>query len=205
MTMIGAICSADRAFLWADTEIYLDDQPCGHRAKIAVNEKARTVACAAGDTLLLDVLFEAVERVVDHDELITALPGFAARNWWRPRRIKYTTGPRVLAVGWSRQLGRLAGHEFLADDFRPRVFRAAATPYVPEIEGIYPGEPADLLGLAQAQMREVQKVMPLAGGGKVTLAEISRDGAIALRTLYDFDVAAHVRRQIQVLSYEAGA
>lgn len=193
MTIVGAICSADRAFLWADTEMYRDDQPCGHRTKIAVSEEGRVVACAAGDELLLDVLFDAIGRVVDYDELITALPGFAARNWWRSRRIEYTTGPRVLAVGWSRRLGRLAGYEFLADDFRPRGFRAAATPYVPEIEGIYPGEPADLLGLAQAQMREVQKVMPSAGGGTLMVADV-RPRSITLHD-FDFDATRLLRRR----------
>jgi hypothetical protein len=88
-----------------------------------------------------------------------------------------------LAAGWSRRLGRLVAYQFLAaDEYAiPRPVCAVSVPYVSEVESLDPTEPADLVGLAQAQFQKI----PEAVGGTLMVAEI-RPRSITLHNVFDF-------------------
>jgi hypothetical protein len=198
MTLIGIWIDGDRGLAWSDSEVYnASGWPTGHRDKMAVNHNVGAVVVACGDTLLCDIGQEAVAATASFDQLIVSLPAQARRDWYPPKW--GDRGGRLLAIGYSKASGRIEGYEyFAADDFLIRqVTSKALSPYVREIESS-----RDLRDVAKSQMAQVQKTIPDAGGGRVTLAEIERGGVIRLRTLIDFDIVAAVRRQIEVAKLE---
>jgi SAM-dependent methyltransferase len=195
MTLIGIWLRApDHAFAWADSETYRSGDPCGHRMKMVLSDRAGIVAVAAGDTLLIDLLAHVVDQVESLDDLADKLPRAARADWNPPAHLRVKGAPcaRVLAVGcgpWRT----LAAYRFVADGgFAPQsVSGFELSPYVRAIERCNPRQPRDLLPIAHLQMVEVQKILPDAGAGSLTVAEL-RGRSITLHPFFDF--AAGFRR-----------
>ena len=184
MTLIGIWAESDRAFAWADSECYdAAGVPSRHLQKIAVNDHACAAVVAMGCKLMSDIAAEAMAATVVFDLFIVDLPRFARRDWYP---IDAVPRAGALAVGWSRELRRMVGFCFDSrENFRPkRVFTAEGFPYISGIEALHPTEPGDILGFAQGQMREIQKLYPAAGTGIVTVAEIRRRNV----TVISFDL-----------------
>ena len=174
MSLIGiSLPSSDRAFAWADTECYAAGVPSRYLQKIAVNDQARAAVVAMGCKLMIDIAAEAMAITEIFDLFVVDLPRLARRDWYPIDACPFAV---ALAVGYSHALRRMVGFCFDSrENFKPkRVLTAEAFPYVSEIETLHPTEPAEILGFAQGQMREIQKLYPLAGAGSVTIAEICR-------------------------------
>jgi hypothetical protein len=178
MTLIGIwLTGPDRGFAWADTECYDANRgfaPSRNVQKMAVNEQARAAVVANGCILMLDIAAEAMAATDVFDLFVDDLPRLARRDW---RPIDAVPRATALAVGYSHALRRMVGFCFDSrESFRPkRVITAEASPYVAGIEALHPTAPADILPFAQSQLREIRKLYPAAGGGSVTIAEVSSD------------------------------
>jgi hypothetical protein len=61
MTVLGfQVISPDRAVAWADSEVFTENTPNGHAAKLFVNPLAGTVVVGTGR---MAIVFEAAELV----------------------------------------------------------------------------------------------------------------------------------------------
>ena len=186
MTLIGIwLTEPDRAFAWCDTQIFRIDgnslTPSGHSQKMAVNDDACAVVVTMGCKLMSDIAAEVTARCIMFDLLVDALPVQARRDW---HPLEDIPSARALAAGYSHTLRRIVGFEFASGDgFVPRrVLTMAAFPYCREAESLFPREPADLLGIAQIQTLEIQKLAPKAGHSELIVADIRR-GAISVHRL----------------------
>ena len=181
MTLIGAwSVNPETAFIWADTEHYRNQEPAGHGIKLAINQQSGVVGAHTGDTFGAAAIASAVRFAGSFDELLIGLPVMARRaaaeTLELPRFADSVALWLFIAVGWSRKLSRLVGVTLEAKTgFVPNYFtRCVARPYVFGLESLHPNEPADIIGFAQDQMRWVQKKLPAAGEGTVTIARVRR-------------------------------
>lgn len=184
MTLIGAwLTEPGRAFVWCDDECYrLNGAPAGHIQKMAVNHEAEAVVVSMGDNLMIDIVAEVVPRYIIFDLLVDALAAWARQHWYPTKR--GVESALALAVGYSHRCGRFVGYELpYFDKFQPRLITTmAAWPYCTEAENLFPREPADLLGVAQRQMLEIQKILPQAGISNLIVAKMRR-GMIGVHRL----------------------
>lgn len=182
--IIGAWIEQNAAYVWADTEFYLSPhvepgpgetpgQPLGHHLKLFVNERAWFAATGTGTLTGNRLIKAAAEFATSFDEFISGLPNLLKdQAGWLAGSPPWT----CIAAGWSRRIGRILGVLFEAPHFRPQYSaQGFARPYRREFEALYPGDAADVLSLAQAQMRLIQKSHPLAGAGSLIVAKVKRD------------------------------
>jgi hypothetical protein len=196
--LIGAwLASPDRAYAWADSEVYSHGWfPDNHVEKLVVNKDIRAAVVTCGDTWLLELAKEATEHASSFDNLAERLlPRLAAREW-TPHKLNPQDGG-FLAVGYSRLYSEICGYQIrYKEGFVPRkISLGLAWPHVREMHNVRAA--SDIAAVARAQMGEIEKDLPRAGGGRVTLAEISV-GSIAQRIIVDFDREARVRRTVEL-------
>ena len=189
MTLIGAWVDQHSAFLWADTEFYLRSDaepspheipgmPLGHNRKLFLNELAGVAAVGAGDLGGNRHIKAAVDFADSFDALAVGLPAYLkqAANW-RFEAVAEHPDWICIAAGWSRRLGRILSAKFDAPRCEAQYSAVGfAQPYLSEFEGLFPSDPADILGLAQSQMRVIKDSHPLAGTGSLLVAQIRREG-----------------------------
>jgi hypothetical protein len=190
MTIIGFSVTPDTALVWGDTNYFwslnedreekrhLAGKLLGQHLKIAINERSCMVAVGAGDVGGNDRIRKATEFADSFDHLCSGLPVFLmggaldrfdACDEWPPWI--------CAAVGWSRRFNRMMGAVFHnSAEFSARYATEYSAPYVSEIGSLNPHDPADILGLVQAQSRHIQRSYPLAGAGTVTIAQLRRSG-----------------------------
>jgi hypothetical protein len=185
MTLIGAWIEQDHAFLWADTESYgangtaVEGQPAGHILKLVHNRRAGVAAALAGTVAGCRRLKNAVDFVDSFDEFIDGISNYLRAE--RQHLIKDLDPALpawvVIAAGWSRRFGRMVGvtWDSRTDFAAEQLMRGRAHPHVDSFYTLDPSDPAEVVSLAQAQMREVQRAVPMAGQGTLTVATIRRD------------------------------
>jgi len=188
VTLLGTWVDEARALLWCDSETYgakgtaIEGQPAGHVLKLAVNRKAGVAAALAGNVAGTRRMRNAVEFVNSFDEFSDGIATYlkAERRELSGEFGEYADdlpGWTCVAAGWSRRCGRMVGMAWSSSQGRPIAERTFgyALPYVDGFYTLHPNEPADILSLAQSQMREVRKIMPSAGEGTLTIATVRRD------------------------------
>lgn len=184
MTLIGIWIERDHAFAWADSESYDDKKPAGHVLKLAVNERMMVAGVASGQIFTMSAIKQAVAQAANFDELVDRLPTHLRmhRNFWEATKGIWTCA----TVGWSRRFGRLIGAFFRTQsNYEATFVTSFSMPYVRGLKDLYPGDASDVFSFARTQMTEVQREVPLAGDGLVTVARISRS---AIETVH-FDLA----------------
>jgi hypothetical protein len=175
MTLIGFwLVNDERALVWADTEHYLrNGAPNGeHNLKLAINRLTGVVGTHAGDTFGYQLLADAITAGPGIDILISKLrPAVCSFADNGPQ--EWTQKWTFCVAGWSTGTGKMHGIRLRADDdFRGEWLHHFAAPHVRGFETLNPREPEGLLTFARAQMREIQKQVPLAGDGSLTVADI---------------------------------
>jgi hypothetical protein len=197
MTIIGAwIVDQATAFIWADSEVYRDKKVIDHQLKLAINTASGVAGTHAGRTIASDALQNGVDFASSFDELLIGLPvllrDVASTVGYLPdvdnTDPKY--GPIIeialevprwltLAVGWSRRMSRMMGVTLQAERsfFAPKYFTGhVSSPIALDFASMHPKEPADIIGYAQAQARELRKSTGIDAMGTLTVAHVRRNG-----------------------------
>lgn len=183
MTCCGfQIISPDRAVAWVDTEVFVDNAPDGHNAKLFVGALAATVAIGTGRMAIVFDAAEVVIRSLSFDDAVAALPGTLRRA---VRSYSLTEiaarapieGGAVALVGFSRKYGTIIGAVFPhGRDFEPVIpMRSFLSPPLPN-GSCYAGNRDAVISIAAEQLVELQCDVPLATGGALVVAEIGRGG-----------------------------
>jgi hypothetical protein len=193
MTIIGvsAAPSGNRAFLWADSEVYVKGRPVGHRKKVLTNSRAGVAAALTGTMYGLNVLGEFVLDCSSFDDLLSDLPA----HLWEARCEfdDYTSGWSVVAAGRCRS-GWIAAAilSVRENDVKAERVQSFTYPFVPMIRL---DTVASICTVAEYQMSELRKSWPLAGAGRLTVAALERDEIITVAEVGDFHDGRLVSRQ----------
>lgn len=194
MTVIGAAADLDRAFIWADSEIFNRDteRSAGHEFKISINERSGVAAVGAGDTGGSYHIAGMVARAHSFDDLCLRMPKHLS-EWAADRVDAGQPWPDWIcaAVGFSCRHRRMMAGLFCAPSrFTLSYATHFTSPSVSEraSEIINLAGPADVVPLALDQLSRL-RFTPLSDGRNVlTVAEVRR-GSASVRA---FDLATAV-------------
>jgi hypothetical protein len=199
MTCCGFnIIDPEHALVWADTEVFLDDQPDRHACKVGINKLAGVVTVGTGCLALVRAAADALGRYSSFDQASLELPvelRRAEQDFDMEIAARAPLGLQAQAmVGRSGRYGRIVGVIFRGrDNFAPAL--PARSFLAPEIDdsGEIDGEAA-VIAAAQRQLYILQRQIPSATGGLLVIAEIGPDG-VRCRPAFDF-VAGRLLRQV---------
>lgn len=191
MTILGVhAISAGRAIVWADSELYYRGLPTGECEKIVVNRYLGLVGVGSGRDVALRLVDEHVSAANSLDLLLERLPAVLRRVPWR-----FPGGERMNAdyvvCAFDHRVRRVVAFAYSsADGFSPRAVRGFV---VPDTRGGPYAETADdCISVAQDQLSAMQRQMPAATGGVLTMATITADG-VDKRAIFDFRRACMLR------------
>jgi hypothetical protein len=198
VTIIGMnLTSGGRsALMWCDTEYYLDEVPAGHIQKMAVNVLLNAVIVGAGTAYTNEIAAQHLRHAVNFDDLLRDLSD-ELRYRVNQDAARKKIGATLAVAAWSHRFGRMVG--FVLDskmDFRWQPATSFSFPVITDFASLHPENVGDVVATAQAQMREVRKIIPSAGAGMLTVAEILPD-MITLRPLYDLGRDEFLRAPLQ--------
>jgi hypothetical protein len=207
VTLMGAwLSGGERAFAWADSETA--DRDTGvtieYAEKLIVNRHSKVVGMHAGDRGGAAVLSSAIACGASFDEMLIGLPAMVRDKVDDRREVGMLESVKWWVfgiVGWSQRFRMMMVAQLEAhDEFTPRLIPTGfAVPHLDEFRSLHPGEPADIVGLAQGQMRNLKNDFPrLSGDGWVDIADIRRD----VITVARFDLASG--RQEGLASFAEG-
>lgn len=178
---------------WADTAIFAAEAgaPIGHVPKLAVNALACMVGAGAGWGVVADEGANALVAAIGLDELAVELPAKLRRAAFRAAPGMERSSPgsfahcTFVAVGWSRQYGRMLVFEFAATSaFEPRLTTVVCSPELPPLIVPASADWSAIVDAAEHQMREFRRVRPETDGQLV--AAVLRPGSIMAGTLMSF-------------------
>lgn len=197
MTCTGFAVRAggDCAWAWADTEIYASGEPSGHQPKVFVNSPAALVGIGTGRYGLLLALEAAVRDANSFDQAADAAPAAICDTWaalvrWLEPRPS-DAWQRFALVGYSEKLGRLVGVTFGTNRGPATIGTHWSSP---TIEPHRVTDEHSVIAAVTEQMLRVQRDIPGAGAGSITLATVTRSGA-KCRTIFELTAAASNARQ----------
>jgi hypothetical protein len=182
MTLIGIWADRDRAFCWADTEGALRHRDTrrygrssGQGFKLAVNEIARLAAAGAGNAVSNAYIAQTVSEARSFDDFCSQIPDLLRENAIASnRRADWICA----AAGYSRRFGRMMGAVCKADsDFALSFSYGFTAPRVAQGWAVSVTGPLDLLPIAKQQQQIIAEWgYPFAGGNKLIVADLNRDG-----------------------------
>ncbi|HEX3919177.1 MAG TPA: hypothetical protein VHW60_17710 [Caulobacteraceae bacterium] len=183
MTCLGfQILAPDRAVAWADSEVFVDDEPDGDRCKLFVNPLARFVVVGSGRMAIFTDAVEAMTRYLTFDEAVSELPGALRRSARHYSDTEIAArapldSATVAVVGSSQQYGRIVGAVLhLHRDFEPLTPQPSyLSPYVAGA-GRLTTDRHGIISIASEQLVELRRFLPLASGGALVTAEVTREG-----------------------------
>lgn len=186
MTIIGAVTDADRAFVWADTQVYHDGTPSTHTAKLVVNPTGRFLACGTGWDELLREADHAAGDAVSLDAVLLTLPDLlrtqaaaTAKGLENPADFRANV---YLVAGYSTRLRRIVAHVMEAERFFvPRPVSAWCSPDVPDLRAMGAACWGDLAGVFTQQAVQMEREFKHAVTGAIVGATVTAKEVTAAR------------------------
>jgi hypothetical protein len=186
MTILGMHLSPGgrSALIWCDSEFYRDEVAAGHTQKMAINVLLGVVIVGAGNGLTNKIAAECLQKAFNLDDFLSDLTE-ELRYYRKSHPARSNTDATLAIAGWSHSFGRITGFVLCpSKDFTPIPASTFTYPVITDFASLHPENVGDVVGTAHAQMREVRKIIPSAGAGMLTVAEIWPD-SITVRPLYD--------------------
>src|SRR5579863_5569688 len=181
MTVIGAWATPDRAFCWADSEIFWRDsetglvtRSAGHRFKLALNEQASVAAVGFGDLVGNALIAEMVARAHSFDEFCFRLPQHLNEGATEDQRATGIWPDWICAAaGFSSRHRRMMAAVFPATSgFLLAYVAHFEMPHV--LPSFAIAGPEDFIPVAKEQFGRLNFAQRSDGRGVLTIAEVRR-------------------------------
>jgi hypothetical protein len=202
MTVLGCLVAPDRAIIWGDSEVYLDNRPCGFAAKLTINPTASLALVAAGKAPIAREAEAFAYQALNIDDAEKRLaPALRKRSCEIAMRetirdASWFASNFILAVGYSSSAGRMVAWRYAAGAlFEPVLTGSMALPADDGIENevgaaVIGGRLETIVAIARRQVALLrQRGLVDAHGGSLAIAEVGPTTVRAWR-MPDFDVQA---------------